>query len=136
MNKLNNIVIYVAGPLTTGCFPKTGFDLYVWEKNIRRAEKVWFDLQFHGFAAICVHTMARYAFGRVSEAHGIAADLLILERCNVVCLAPGWQESKGTLGEIKHARSLHMPVFETVEECVEWRATRVTQVIDPSGGVT
>jgi hypothetical protein len=126
---ITNFLGYVAGCLTTGCFSPSGsFDLYRWEQNVRAAEKVWFDLQHHGFAAICVHTMARYAFGRVSEEHGIAADLIILGRCDFVMLCPGWEKSKGTLGEIEHAQARKIPVFKTLDECIEWRAQKAKGV--------
>lgn len=130
MISISNILIYVAGPLTTGCFRPTGaFDMMVWEENVRKAEAVWLELQSYGFAAICVHTMGRYALGRVPEEHAIAADFVILDRCDAIVLVEGWSESKGTLGEIKRALEHNKPVFKTIDEAVEWRSIRVT--IDP-----
>jgi hypothetical protein len=129
---VSNLVGYVAGPLTTGVGLKEGkFNSWAWERNVRRAERVWLRLQHEGFPAICVHTMGRYMFGEDPEAHAIAAGLILLERCDFVQLVEGWQDSNGTLGEIRRARERSMPVFETIDEAVEWRATRVTQVIEP-----
>jgi len=42
-----------------------------------------------------------------------------LEVCDAVLLTPGWQESKGTLAEIKLANELNIPVFKSLEDLIE-----------------
>ncbi len=138
------IVVYVAGPLTTGaCRPGGSFNSWIFEQNVRRAEELAIQLTLAGFAAICVHSMARYAFGHIPETLAMEADFEIIRRCDALVLVEGWQVSKGTLAELQHARQLHMPVFgekseyigiarvrEICDEMAHWAAERVTQEID------
>lgn len=42
-----------------------------------------------------------------------------LEVCDAVVLTPGWQQSSGTLAEIKHAEALGIPVFKSLGELVK-----------------
>lgn len=42
-----------------------------------------------------------------------------LEACDAVVLTPGWQQSPGTLAEIKHAESLGIPVFKSLDELIK-----------------
>ena len=95
-----------------------------WEReaNIRRAEEVCMRLWAAGVPAICVHTMARYFHGRVSEEHAIAIGLELLRRCDAVQLVPGWIDSNGTLREVGEAHDREMPVFaaQELDACIEW----------------
>lgn len=43
-----------------------------------------------------------------------------LEVCDAVMLTPGWQQSKGTLAEIKYAESLSIPVFKSLDELIKY----------------
>jgi hypothetical protein len=40
-----------------------------------------------------------------------------MRRCDAVLLVPGWKLSEGTLGEIKEAKRLEIPVFKELDEC-------------------
>jgi nucleoside 2-deoxyribosyltransferase len=102
-------VVYVAGPYS-------GPDSWSREQNIRAAEDVALNLILCGFAPICVHAVARYWYGRVSEECAIEADLELLHRCDAVVLCAGWEHSRGTLAEIESARVRGIPVYETVGE--------------------
>ena len=140
---MSHIVLYVGGPLTTGCFDKGIFNLWTWEQNVRRAEALALKIAELGIATICPHTMARFWFGHVAEDVAIEMDNALLKRCDGLALVEGWQYSKGTKGEIALAHAHHMPVFETLDEIVHWAAERVTQPIElpiafgrcPDGGL-
>lgn len=97
-------VVYVAGPYSAP-------NAWEREQNVRRAEEVAAKLWAAAVPAICVHTTARFMFGAVPEDVAIAADLVILERCHAVALAPGWMHSRGTLGEMRRAFALGFPIF-------------------------
>lgn len=125
-----NIVVYIAGPLTTGCFTNGIFNLWKWEQNVRRAEELALKVMHLGFAAVCVHSQARYWFGEIPEDIALAADNHILERCDALLLAEGWQYSKGTKAEKELAHRRGIMVFEDIEELVHWAAERVTQPIE------
>lgn len=125
-----SVVLYVAGPLTTGCFTNGIFNLWAWEQNIRRAEVVALECMSLGVAVICVHTQARFWFGQVPEDLAIAADSVLLSRSDAVVLVEGWEYSKGTKAEIDLARSRSMPVLTSVADVAHWLAERITQPID------
>jgi hypothetical protein len=40
--------------------------------------------------------------------------------CDAVMLTPGWQKSSGTLAEIKYAKTLGIPVFDSLEELIKF----------------
>lgn len=42
-----------------------------------------------------------------------------LEVCDAVVLTPGWQQSPGTLAEIKRAEELGIPVFKSLDELIK-----------------
>lgn len=43
-----------------------------------------------------------------------------LEVCDAVVLTPGWQQSLGTLAEIKRAEEHGIPVFEGLDKLIEY----------------
>lgn len=42
-----------------------------------------------------------------------------LSVCDAIVLTPGWNQSPGTLAEIKYAKDLGIPVFQTLESLIE-----------------
>jgi hypothetical protein len=106
-------VIYIAGPLSTGCFDAGNggvFNAYRWERNVRRAEQLMIDLTLEGFAVICVHTGARHCFGYIPEHTALEADFELVRRSDAVALVEGWNLSSGTLKEIALAEQLGKPI--------------------------
>lgn len=102
-------LVYIAGPISAPTEAER-------EANIRNAEHVYRELIQIGIAAVCVHSTARRLWGRVSEEAALAADLVLLARCDAVLLTPGWQTSRGTAIEIAHAAELGIPVYERLAE--------------------
>lgn len=130
-------VVYVSGRLTTGCFVSGTFDAWVWEQNVRRAEEMALELTLVGFAVICVHTTARYMFGRVPEALALAADFELLRRCDAIAMCEGWEESSGAKQELEIALRCGVASFghttqiigssridHVVSDMVRWREAR------------
>lgn len=108
-------VVYIAGAYTA---PNS----WLREQNIRRAEYMALKLWRAGVPAICVHTIARYFHGEVSEADAMAIDNELLDRCDAVLLAPGWSESTGTRLEIERAKARGMQVWSEarIDDLIAW----------------
>ena len=100
-------VVYVAGPYSA---PNS------WEREqqIRKAEQLSLQLIDAGAFPICVHTMARFWFGRVPEERAIAWGIALLRPSDAVVLVEGWQQSNGTLAEMGEAFKCNIPVYEHV----------------------
>lgn len=114
------IVVYIAGPLTTGAVSRQGFNAYVFEQNVRLAEKAMIQCLDNGWAAICVHAQARHCFGRVPEPVAIAADNELIRRSDCVWLVGNWQGSSGSRAERDLACELGKPVFTDLRELQQW----------------
>lgn len=87
---------YVSGPYR---HPKgTAFV----ERNIRAAEGVAQDLWQLGFAVICPHTNTKHFDGLAEPEVWLAGDLVMVEKCDVLVMIPGWQYSQGAYLEWEH----------------------------------
>jgi len=102
-------VIYVAGPYTA----KNDFERL---RNIQKAEEVNWRLWQMGAYAICPHKITAFYSGLCDEETFIDGGLEILRRCDAVVLIEGWEQSGGTLGEIREAMDLDIPVYEGVDD--------------------
>ena len=107
-------LIYIAGPISATT-------VYQMEQNIRRAEDEYLWLIANGFAAVCVHSTARFIHGVMDERIFVDADLVLLERCDAVRVLTPYHQSAGTLRELAHAALNALPVFETRNELTFWR---------------
>ena len=101
-------VAYIAGPFRAAS---------AWgiEQNIRRAEELALEAWQAGFAVLCPHTNTRFFQGAAPDHIWLDRDLELLARCDLVILAEGWERSTGTRAEITHAKSLGIPVFESLK---------------------
>jgi hypothetical protein len=106
-------VIYVAGPFR-------GVNTWAIEQNVRKAEEVAAKVWMWGAAALCPHTNTRYFHGLAADSIFIEGTLELLRRCDAVLLVEGWEKSSGTRGEIEEAERLGLPVFTSLEACVDW----------------
>jgi hypothetical protein len=102
-------VIYVAGPYTA----EHDFDRL---RNIEKASRVTAQLWSLGYYALCPHKITAFFGGLCSESVFIDGGLEFLRRSDAVVLVEGWEASGGTLGEIKLAMELGIPVYEGVED--------------------
>lgn len=105
-------VIYVAGPYTA---PTD------WERkmNIYRAEQVTAALWGIGYFALSPHMTTAFFSGLCTEQVFIEGGLEFLRRSDMVVLVEGWERSGGTLGEIKEAIKLNIPIYGGVHNFVD-----------------
>jgi nucleoside 2-deoxyribosyltransferase len=81
-------------------------------RNIRNAEAVAAELWKAGFAVICPHMNTALMGGICPEDVWLNGDLVMLERCDLLVLVPGWRASVGTLAEVARANERGIPVYE------------------------
>lgn len=97
------LIVYIAGPYRA----RTG---WLVEQNIRRAEKVAYRVWLAGHVALCPHTNSRFPHGDVPDSHWLAGTMELMRRCDGVIVLPGWEQSAGTVGEIRAAEEAGIPV--------------------------
>jgi hypothetical protein len=69
----------------------------------------WLDYQFQFFdKSLVVEDYYRYS-------------MAWLEVSNCVLVLPNFENSKGTLAEIKRAKELNIPIFYSLEELKQWK---------------
>lgn len=106
-------LVYVAGPYTA---PEghnhRGYhttDRYI---GVAREASAW--LAENGIGYYCPHLNSAHfevITPDVKPAFWYEMDFLILEHCDAMLVLPGYQESKGTLEEIRFCRDHHIPTF-------------------------
>jgi len=102
-------VIYVAGPYTA----EHDYDRL---RNIEEASRVTAKLWAMGVYALCPHKITAFFGGLCPESVFIEGGLEFLRRSDAVVLVEGWEVSGGTLGEIREAMKLGIPVYEGVDD--------------------
>jgi hypothetical protein len=96
---------YVAGPYRAAS--ESGV-----VSNIRAAEAVAIELWKAGYAVICPHKNTALFGGLMPDDTWLQGDLVMLKRCDLVVLVPGWYKSEGTRQEVLTARDTNIPVYE------------------------
>lgn len=102
---------YVAGPYRGKSKIKLINRLQV-IRNIMAARKVAKELWKMGYAVICPHSNTALFDGVTPDKAFLEGDLLMLDRCDILVLQGKWRKSSGTIGELKRAQRLEMPVYE------------------------
>ena len=80
--------------------------------NIMKAREVAMDLWRMGYVALCPHLNTMLFDGVRPDADWLAGDLVLLRRCNLIVMVPGWQESEGARAELREAIRLGLPAYE------------------------
>jgi hypothetical protein len=96
---------YVAGPYRAST--ESGV-----VQNIRNAEAVAVELWKKGYAVICPHKNTALFGGLAPDEVWLKGDLVMMERCDLVVLVPGWHTSSGTRAEVARAKELGIPMYE------------------------
>lgn len=105
-------VVYVAGPYRAARLSGR-------LANILKAWAVSKGIWEAGHVALCPHLNTALMceetrntkLASTVERHILRGDLELLSRCDALRVLPNWEKSTGTLGEIKHAQELGIPVF-------------------------
>jgi len=97
-------VLFVAGPFRAA-------DTWGVVENLHGAAEVALALWRMGAAVICPHLNTAPFQGAAPDRMWLDGDLTILERCDGLVLAPGWEKSDGARDERAHAYVLEIPVF-------------------------
>lgn len=106
------IKVYVAGPYSA-------YNVVDVLKNIGRGEKACAELFKEGFAPFCPWHDKSFVINRpedsfsVKQFYDYSIEWLRVSDC--VFLLPGWEDSKGTLAEIKIAETeCNIPIFDSL----------------------
>jgi hypothetical protein len=105
------MLVYVAGPY--GKRSAITGNTEGQPENIARARKVAIELWEKGHAVICPHLNTAYMEQdcKVGWQDYLNGDYNMISRVDALVICEGWQDSKGTLTEIKYAESLAIPVY-------------------------
>ncbi len=106
-------LVYIAGPYRA----TTEWGVV---QNIRRAEALALAVWKLGAACICPHKNTALFGGSAPDELWLKGDLEILRRCDAVLCSDDWQTSAGAGGEVKLARELGIPVFQSLHELKTW----------------
>jgi hypothetical protein len=105
------IIAYIAGPYRGTSRVK----LINWiqrQINISRAANIAKWAWRQGYAVICPHLNSKNFDGIAPDVTFLTGDIAILKRCDLMILVPGWEQSAGTLNEIKEA--VNLPQYEAI----------------------
>lgn len=67
--------------------------------------------RYEGLVAVCPHLLTKNLDSLRDERYWCEATMEIMRRCDGVFVGPGWEDSRGTLAEIREALQLGKPVF-------------------------
>jgi hypothetical protein len=99
-------IIYLAGPYRAETE-------YLVSKNIAAAREIAVELWGSGFVVICPHLNTAMFGGALGLPDDVwlVGDLVIVRRCDLLVVLPGWRFSNGTKKEIEVAREIGIPVY-------------------------
>lgn len=101
--------VYVAGPLTA----RNG---WLYEANVRRAERVGYELVGMGAAPIVPHTMSRFLNETYTPDIWMEVCFAQLSVCNAMVLLPGWESSTGSCQEVAYCQEHKIPIHTWLDE--------------------
>lgn len=97
-------VIYVAGPFRA----TTQWRIM---QNVKRAEDVSLKLWKLGYAVICPHTMTQHFQDECPDEVWLKGCLELMTRADAIYLLKGWENSEGSIAELKIAREIGLAVL-------------------------
>ena len=111
---MKQLVIYIAGPYRAPSAKQIS-------ENVRAAEAVGQELLRRGHVVICPHSMTHdWDIGTgIADRVFLETDLVLLERCDAICMVGEWPKSEGAMAENMHAISRGLQVFYSVDEVPE-----------------
>ena len=111
--------VYIAGPLTP---TQSNYAIHYLE-NVRRMIRLGVEAMMAGFhpyiPALDFHIfLALHDNERITEEMVKQTSIEWLKACDAVLLTPGWEDSPGTLRELKIADEMGIPVFTSFNDLV------------------
>ena len=79
--------------------------------NIIEARKVARALWRMGYAVICPHSNTALFDGVAPDKAFLDGDIIILKRCDLIVMIPGWTNSSGAKDEFRIANANHIPAY-------------------------
>lgn len=124
---MKQLVIYVAGPYRAPSAKEIS-------ENVRRAEAVGQEILRRGHVALCPHSMTHdwdIGTGLADEVF-LETDLVLLSRCDAICMVEGWDRSVGARAELDRACDLRLLVLWCVDDVPQAkRFPRPAEAVQP-----
>jgi len=100
------LVVYVSGPYTAPTPERVA-------EHVAAAERAAWEIMHKGHVPVCPHSMThQWERGGFGWQDFLRVDLLLLERCDAICMVGRWQDSSGAVLERDRAEELRLWVFE------------------------
>ena len=117
-----NKLIYLAGPYRSDT-------VYGIRQNIRRAEEIALEFWKRGVPVLSPHKNTALFDGAADDSVWLDGDLIMLARCDVLVLLPGWEKSSGTKTEKGRAETARMPVFEIKDNVRTTLGSQIDRIV-------
>lgn len=104
-------IAYVAGPYR-------GDTSWAIECNIHAAKRVGVALAKLGIMPVIPHANTSHFDGVMSDKFWLVGTLELMRRCDLVVLVDGWERSSGAREEVKEARRLGIPVYDSIDDVI------------------
>ena len=116
-------LVYVAGPYRAPTEWKLRKNI---EKSADKAMEVWKLNQGGKRRVLPVVPCMNSAFfgGETPDEVIFDVYLALLLRCDAMTVAPGWENSKGILAEMRFAEENNIPVLHSTRELDEWMESK------------
>lgn len=108
-SKQDRLLIQVIGPYRAA----TPNEIY---RNIIRAREVAELIWLRGHYAITPHLNTALMDGLVSDDRFLELGLLMIEKVDAVLLIDGWEQSKGSVDEVREADYLRKTIFYDIAD--------------------
>jgi hypothetical protein len=102
-------VVYIAGKFR-------GLTTWDVEENVRRAERVGFEVALLGASPLIPHANTRVFAGTLNDAYWLEATAALLRKSDAALFIRGWESSVGARGEHEEAQRLDIPCFYEMED--------------------
>ena len=116
---MTKLVVYICGPYRAE-------NMWKVNRNIMAAKELALKVWLEGMVALCPHANTAFFDGAASDNVWLDGDLELLSRCDALLTLPGWERSRGSIIEFKHAVSLKILVFNKLVDLVAYDRGRAS----------
>ena len=109
-------VIYIIGPYRSST-------TYGVKQNIDKAELLAVELWKLGYAIICPHKNSAFLEGVTKDETFLKGGIELLKRSDIAITTEGWEESEGSLEEIKVCKQKHIPLYHSLDQLLNETST-------------